>query len=57
MLKTHLIISAASLLLFASCSEKQEKQDIIVPAPKAEVKKGPQQMKPIKQERALTGEG
>lgn len=54
MLKTHLIISAASLLLFASCSEKQEKQDIIVPAPQAEVKKGPQQMKPIKQEREVT---
>lgn len=53
MLKTHLIISVASLLLFTSCSEKQEQHDIIVPVPKAEVKKGPQQMKPIKQEREV----
>ncbi|MCM1078028.1 MAG: DUF4738 domain-containing protein [Bacteroidales bacterium] len=51
MLKTHLIIFVASLLLIASCNDKPEKQDIIVPAPKAEVKKGPQQMPPTRQER------
>lgn len=53
MLKTHIIISVASLMLLASCNDKPEKHDIIVPAPKAEVKKGTQQMKAIRQEREI----
>ncbi|NPD80890.1 DUF4738 domain-containing protein [Prevotella sp. PINT] len=51
MLKTHIILSLASILTFASCNEKQEKHDIIVPAPKVETKKGTQQMKDVRQER------
>lgn len=51
MLKTHIILSLASILTFASCNEKKEKHDIIVPAPKVETKKGTQQMKEVRQER------
>lgn len=52
-MKKILLYFTFSAILLSSCSEKEKSNDIIVPAPVQEVKKGPQQMAQTNQKRSI----